>query len=175
MSTNSWKKRQTEQITCPSGQVCTVRRPSPDFNLKAGRIARTFTAAFARHSKEEDSQSVTDEARGLSAIEELSDAELLSITAFAKELLVAILVSPRLVARPSPGIENEIGPEDIPNLDFWFLFNYGMTGFMNAPVPVGGQEVSVATLETFRSDAGVSGDSPDSENVRDPAESSFEN
>jgi hypothetical protein len=40
LSNGGWKKRQTETITCPSGQVVQIRRPGPEFTLRAGKVRR---------------------------------------------------------------------------------------------------------------------------------------
>jgi hypothetical protein len=63
---------------------------------------------------------------------------------------------------------DEVGPDDIGD-DFWFLFNYAMTGYFNLSVPVGDQEVKVADLETFREESSVSGDSVDRPEVQSDA------
>jgi hypothetical protein len=110
--------------------------------------------------------------QGLEFISRMSDDELAAMVVFARELVCAMLVSPRLVQSRRPGT-NEVGPDDIGD-DFWFLFNYAMTGFFNLPIPVGGnQEVEINDLESFRSDPSVSGDSTDGQDVRtDPEQPS---
>lgn len=38
----TWKKRDVLRLECPSGNVCHVRRPSPEVSLKGGRVAHVF-------------------------------------------------------------------------------------------------------------------------------------
>jgi hypothetical protein len=92
--------------------------------------------------------------------EQMSDEELAAVVVFTRELVCAMLVSPKLVLNPNPS-KDEIGPDDIGE-DLWFLFNYGMTNFFGLKVPVGEAEVEVKDLETFRAEPGISGDSVDS-------------
>lgn len=154
---NGWKPRKTETLVCPSGQSVQVHRPGPEFMLRAGRVARTFTKA----SKPEEG--ATPE-YGLDVLAKMSDEELAAVMIFARELVCAMLVSPRLVQNPRPN-SNEVGPDDIGD-DFWFLFNYAMGGFFNLKVPVGEGEVEIADVESFRADGGVQGDSVDGESVQ---------
>ena len=162
---NGWKPRKTETLSCPSGQTVQVRRPGPEFMLRAGRVARTFSKAKQDEPKQEG-QSPTE--YGLDVIAKMSDEELAAVMIFARELVCAMLVSPKLVISPRPGF-NEIGPDDIGD-DFWFLFNYAMTGFFNLKVPVGDGEVQVSDLETFPDDLGVSRDGVDGESVQSDTE-----
>jgi len=154
---NNWK-RKIEPLTCPSGQVVKVRRPGPEFTLKAGKVARTFTQV----RKAAEGQG--EQEYGLDIIASMSDEELAAVMIFARELVCAMLVSPKLVKQPIN--DDEIGPDDIPDNDFWFLFNHGMTGFFNLRVPVGTEEVEVSDLTSFRRESGVSGHSLDGADVR---------
>jgi hypothetical protein len=160
-----WKRRKVETLTCPSGEKVQIRRPGPEFMLRAGKVARTFSQVSSHIPEVGDG--LSDHERGLQVIAEMSDTELAAVMIFARELVCAILVSPRLVQNPQS--EDEIGPDDIGD-DFWFLFNYAMTGFFNLRVPVGNQEVEVGDLKSFRPDAGVPGDSVDSAQVRSDPE-----
>src|SRR5687768_9673175 len=154
---NGWKPRKTAKVTCPSGQEVYVRRPGPELALRAGRVARTFTKLLPKNPDElEQLKDKSPE----EVIMEMSDEELASLTIFARELVVAMMVSPKLVLNPNPE-RDEIGPDDVGD-DFWFLFNYGMQNFYGIKVPVGESEVEVKDLETFREEPGVSGDSVDS-------------
>lgn len=163
-STNGgWKPRKTETLTLnESGQVVQIRRPGPEFTLKAARVVRTFTAKKANEVKQQPGETI--EEAGVRTIAEMSDEELAALTIFARELVCAMLVSPKLVLNPNPD-RDEIGPDDIGN-DFWELFNYGMTNFYNLRVPVGNDaEVEVKDLESFRAESGVSGASVDGAHV----------
>lgn len=162
-SNGQWKPRKTVPLTCPSGQVVQVRRPGPEFTFRLGRIAHTFSKAL----KPEDGQSSED--YGLSVIEKMSDEELASLMIFGREYICAMVVSPKIVLNPREGFD-EIGPDDIGD-DFWFLFNYAMAGFLGIKVPVGGEEVEVADLATFREEPGLPGHSVDSQDVREASES----
>lgn len=160
-----WKKRPIETLTCPtSGQQVQVRRPGPEFTLRAGKVARTFSHVA---DQDGDDDNLSPEERGLRVVSGMSDDELAAVMIFARELVCAMLVSPRLVQHPKS--EDEIGPDDIGD-DFWFLFNYAMTGFFGLRVPVGDREVEVADLKTFRDESGFSGDSDNSAEVRSDPE-----
>jgi hypothetical protein len=154
-----WKKRQIEILDCPSGQQVQIRRPGPEFTLRAGKVARTFSEVLTRKTEEEKDN--------LQVVAAMTDEERDAVMLFARELVCAMVVNPRLVQNPKG---DELGPDDIGE-DFWFLFNYGMTGFFNLPVPVGSaQEVEVADLKSFRAEPGVSGDSPNRAEVRPDTE-----
>ena len=150
-----WKPRPIEHLTCPSGQEVQVRRPGPEFMLRSGRVARTFTRAMG--------DKVKAAAGPEDFVDTLSGDELAAVVSFARELVCAMLVAPRLVVNPTK--EGDVGPDDIGD-DFWFLFNYGMTGYFNLSVPVGDGEVKVENLETFREEPSVPGDSVDGQDVR---------
>lgn len=156
---NGWKPSKAITITCPSGQEVQVRRPGPEFTIKAGRVSRTFTADRGAETKKRDDE--TAEQYYLRVITELSDEEIASLTAFARDFVPAMMVSPRLKLNPNPALD-EIGPDDIPGSDFWFLFNYGMTNFMGIKVPIGNTEVEAQDLNSFREQSGVPGNSVDS-------------
>lgn len=163
-----WQPRKAETLTCPSGQVVTVRRPGPEFALRAARIHKTFTKK-ANKSKEElekeqqEMEGLSPEEYGLKTLANMDDEELAGVMIFTRELVCAMLVSPRLVREPRPGM-NEVGPDDIGD-DFWWLFNYAMTGFYGLKVPVGDAEVEVADVESFRPESSFPGDSVDGESV----------
>jgi len=158
---NGWAPRKTIEVTCPSGKKPLVRRPGPEFMLRNGRIARTFSKSLSATDRR-PGQSMQD--YGSQVIEQMSDEELAALMIFARGLVVAMMVSPKLVLNPREGYD-EIGPEDVPPVDFWFLFNYGMENFIGIKVPVGDTEVEVSDLETFRGEPGIQGDSVDSVHV----------
>src|SRR5256885_4256692 len=89
---NKWRKRAVEPITCPSGQVVKDKRPGPEFVLRAGKVARTFSDVAGRENKKDKDY--------LTVIAEMSDEELTAVMIFARELVCAMLVSPRLVREP---------------------------------------------------------------------------
>lgn len=160
MSSNGdygWKPRKVEMITCPSGQKVQVRRPGPEFMLRVGKYARTFTAL-----KDQVTISAQDPTEHyLETIAKLDDEELAALMVFAREYVAASLVEPKLSRDPNYDA-GEIGPDDLPMADFWFLFGHGMSGFEGLAVPVGETEVQVSDLESFRGESGVSGSSVDS-------------
>lgn len=173
MSTNGWKPRKIEPFTCSSGKVVQVMRPGPEFALRASRVARTFTRKLSKEQEEQErleTQGMSPEEFGLYTLAKMDDEELAAVMIFARELVCAMLVSPKLVRQPRPGTD-EIGPDDIGN-DFWELFAYAMTNFYNLKVPVGDGEVEVKDLETFRPVSGVSGISEDSESISPTTEQS---
>lgn len=168
-----WKKRKAITVTCPSGQKVIVKRPGPEFYLRSGRVSRTFTLALTTEKDAPALDAPIEEKRDFweSKIERMSDSELEALVLFAKDLIVTMVVSPRLVLNPRED-SDEIGPEDIEH-DFWFLFAYGMANFVGIKVPVGApgaeSEVEVSDLETFRPESGVSRDSVDSAHVQPDA------
>lgn len=166
-----WAPRKTEMLTCPSGQEVQVRRPGPEFALRAGRVTRTFSEAIKRETEQAEAkeEGLTPDEFGQDVLDKLSDEELAAVLVFARELVCAMLVSPKLTRVPRPGFD-EIGPEDVPSGDFWFLFNYAMTGFYGLKVPVAEGEVEVSDLSNFRGESGISGDSVDSAEVRADSE-----
>lgn len=162
MSTNGWKPRQTEALECPSGQTAIIRRPGPEFVLRAGKVARTFSQVA------QDETEGTEQERGLSVIARMSDEEQNAVMTFARAMVCASVVSPKLYLNPREG---QIGPDDIGD-DFWFLFSYAMKNFFNLKVPVGDEEVQVSDLETFHGESSVSGDGVDGVDVRSNPEQS---
>jgi hypothetical protein len=139
--------------------------------LRAGRVARTFSKYASKEQKEQDEQekaTLSPEEYGLQTLAKMSDDELAAVMIFARELVCAMMVSPKLVREPHPD-RDEIGPDDIGD-DFWFLFNYGMTGYFNLKVPVGSGEVEIADVESFRPQPSVSGHSTDSAGIQSDAE-----
>lgn len=165
-----WKKRTAITLPCPSGQKVVVKRPGPEFILRSGRVARTFTQALTKDDNAPAADANLEQRRDywIEKIETMSDEELTALMLFAKDLIVTMVISPRIVLEPRED-SDEIGPEDIGN-DFWFLFAYGMANFVGIKVPVGApgaeSEVEVSDLETFRAESGVSGDSVDGANVQ---------
>lgn len=163
MSTNGngWAPRKTITVLCPSGKQPQVRRPGPEFMLRNGRVARTFSKSLSSAGPR-PGQSAED--YNSEVIEQMSDDELAALMVFARGLVCAMLVSPKLVLNPRED-HDEIGPDDMPTTDFWFLFNYGMENFIGIKVPVGEgdteTEVEVTDLETFRPESSVSGASVD--------------
>lgn len=162
-SNGKWQPRKTESLTCPSSQVVQVRRPGPEFMIRAGRAARTFSKTLPKKSEGQSPQDY-----GLKLLEDMSDEELAGLMIFARELICAMVVSPKIVLNPREGFD-EIGPDDIGD-DFWFLFNYAMEGFFNIKVPVGSGEVEVADLATFRGQSSVSGHGVDSQDIQSTSE-----
>jgi hypothetical protein len=127
----TWQKRAAIDLPCPSGAVCKVRRPSPEVSLKGGRILNVF------HPD-------TVNARG--AAEDLSDEEADQTYVFARQVVLAVVVSPVLSSdRNSEGLT----PEDIPPADFWLVFRWAMRGGSDIPVALEEGETTVETVETF--------------------------
>ncbi len=138
-----WKKRRVVTITCPSGVECDVRRPGPEIGLKGGKMMRVLHKLVGPEGKPLPFSEV------LTRIEALSDEELASLMIFAREVVMAAVVRPKLVARPSPGIEDEIGPDDIELQDFWHIFNWAMSGAPGVPIETKDGETTVEAVETF--------------------------
>jgi len=161
MSTNGngWKPRKPEKWTCPSGQEVLLRPPGPEFTLRLGRSPRTFSGD-GDLPKRKPGQ--TDEEFHKEMAEHISDDDLVAV---ARDLLVAMVESPKLVLNPDSSM-GEMGPDDT-GLDFWPLYNYGMHKYFarKVAVGVGTGEVEVTDLETFPQESGVSGDGVDGVHV----------
>lgn len=162
MSTNGnqWKPSLTHEVTCPSGQKVLVKRPGPEFAIRAGRIPNIFASEDPEDKKQEGE---TEEEYGKRLIGKWSNEEQQSLVDFARYLLVSMVVSPKLVLNPRPE-RGELGPDDTGD-DFWFLYKYGMDKFYREKVAVGDAEVEAKDLESFREESSVSGDSVDSLHV----------
>lgn len=136
---NSWQKRQTTTLNCPSGNQVLARRPGPDLALKAGKIAHIL--------KRNDAGTNVDQQ--LDYIAGLPEAELDQLMAFARVVLVDVIVQPQLSLTPR---EDQFSPDDVPLNDFWFIFVWAMNGGPTMPVKLeGGEETTVEAVETFPS------------------------
>lgn len=152
---NGWKPRKSEKWVGPSGQEVLTRRPGPEFTL---RLGRSPGALGAGKNLPERAEGQTDDEYAQEVLKHISDEEMVGM---ARELIVAMVESPKLVLNPKPDTE-EIGPDDT-GVDFWPLYQYGMDKYFNikAPVKAGDGEVEVSDLKTFPEQPGVSGDSVD--------------
>jgi hypothetical protein len=99
-----------------------------------------------------------DEKAVLDLVSALSAEEFGAFMLFAREIVRAALVSPRIVVRDdgdeTPLKDDEVAPDDIPELDFWAIFRWATA--QDRAVKVDKGEVSVDALGNFPSDAGVS-------------------
>lgn len=156
MSTNGngWKPRKSEKWTCPSGQEVWTRQPGPEFTL---RLGRTPNALNGSKDVPKQAEGESEEDYGKRVMEHVSDEDLVT---HARQLIVAMVESPKLVLDPKPG---ELGPDDT-GTDFWPLFQYGMDKYfkVKGKVKVGDGEVEASVLETFPGESAVSGDGVDS-------------
>lgn len=134
MSENVWQKRTTMKLPCPSGMVCEVRRPSPEASLKGGRLVHIFSSGA--NAQQAD----------------LSDEEAAKVYLFARQLILASVVSPVLVSDESA---EGLTPEDIPPADFWFVFTWAMRGGRGIPVATREGETTVEAVETFPDESGA--------------------
>jgi hypothetical protein len=151
---SKWRAEATRELTLPSGEVVTVRVPGLDVYVKHGRLPATLVSKMAE---------VKTGSQGLaaaSAIEFLNRLEPVEFEAFmlfARELVRAALVSPRIVVRDegdeTPLDDDEVAPGDIPTGDFWALFNWASTADRKIQTARG--EVSSAELGNFRPDASI--------------------
>jgi len=142
---NQWRKRLTTSLLCPSGNVATVRRPGPDMALKAGKIARILQKQNVSAQSDIDKQ--------LEFIETMPDDELEKLMGFARVLLSDCVIDPPLSLNPREG---QLGPDDVPLGDFWFIFTWAMNGGRDMPVKLAEGETTVAAVETFPSEQGSS-------------------
>src|SRR5437763_6670126 len=107
---NNWRKRIITEITCPSGNVVTVRRPGASMALKAGKISRLLDGQ-PKDAKNLEAQ--------ITWMESLSDDELDLLTDYAERIMPDIVVKPVVSLNPKDG---EYHPHDIPVADFWNIF-----------------------------------------------------
>lgn len=170
----TWKKRKIETVVCPSGVTVKVRRPGPEFMLRTGRLARTFINIMDNAAREAAADAAAGDnlnkvERGLRMIEKMTDDEFAAYIGFSRELVCAMLVSPKLVREPDPN-SDEIGPDDVEQQDFWHLWGYAMAGYYGLKVPVGegdtAGEVEIADVANFRGDSNVSAIRTDGPEVR---------
>lgn len=157
MSTNGnqWKPSRPIEVTCPSGQKVMVKRPGKEFSIKAGRVGRTFSAVL---TKEDRLKNETEEEYNARLLDGMSDNEAEASVDYCRLLLVAMCVSPKLYLKPK---EDQLGPDDLPDNDFWFLVNFHSNNYAGSTVPVGETEVEAESFDTFRDESGVSGSSVD--------------
>lgn len=89
----------------------------------------------------------------LELIEKLPDDELNKLMAFARVVIVDVVMQPVLVANPKEG---QLGPDDVPLGDFWYIFTWAMNGGPDMPVKLTEGETTVEAVGTFPSgqDAG---------------------
>lgn len=137
-STNVWRKRLTTQLECPSGSVATVRRPGPDLALKAGKIARIF-----QKQRQDDAGDIDKQ---LEFIAELPDDELNKLMSFARVLIADVVIQPTISLHPKEG---QLGPDDVPLGDFWFIFTWAMNGGPTMPVKLVEGETDIETVNHF--------------------------
>lgn len=140
MSENVWRKRPTVSLTCPSGTVATVRRPSPGIMLKAGRVQRIFAK-----QKPEDAGNIDKQ---LEFLETLPEDELAAVWAFARVVVCDAVLQPVLQLQPKEG---QLSPDDIPAADFWFVFTWAQNGGPDMPVQLKEGETTVEAVENFPS------------------------
>ena len=135
---NKWRKRLTTSLECPSGNVVTVRRPGPDLALKAGKIAHIF---------QKQKPSTIDEQ--LEVIANLPDKELDALMSFARVLIADVVVMPHLFLHPQ---DEQLGPDDVPLEDFWFIFTWALNGGPTMPVKLKEGETTVEAVGNFPSE-----------------------
>ncbi len=153
-SENTWSKRAVTQLECPSGNTVVARRPGPDMALKAGKIARILQRQTGAGG---------DVDKQLEFIETLPDDELDKLMSFARVLIVDCVVQPTLSLTPKEG---QLGPDDVPLNDFWFLFTWAMNGGPDIPVKTREGVTTVEAVRTFPEPEGSSADAgEDSGNI----------
>lgn len=138
--TNQWRKRTTIALTCPSSGIkIIVRRPGPDLALKAARLPRVLQS---------QDPAKMNPATQLEIIEKLPDDELNKVMAFARILIADVVIDPVLSLHPKEG---QLSPDDVPLLDFWWIFGQAMAGFPSEPVKLTEGETDIETVRTFPS------------------------
>ena len=164
MSTNGnqWKPLTAEKWICPTGQVVWIRQPGPELTIRLGRLPKAVAGNMPprRHGQTEEEYDRALEEYTREALQKVDDEEIVTS---ARQLLVAMLESPKLVLNPRHEL-GELGPDDT-GIDFWPLYEHGMNKYFRAGrklIKAGEGEVEEKDLETFRAESGVSGDSVDS-------------
>lgn len=128
----------TEELTLPSGFVVDVRRPPLTAWMMNGRVPERLLASAMGGDKAKAGQS----------LETMKDGEMLQMLKFVRDVVVATVISPRIVVGAAPDAEDEIDPSRIPEGDFYAVFNWAMS----VPVKTAdGGSLSAPALETFRS------------------------
>lgn len=155
---NTWQKRATTMLSCPSGNQVEVRRTGPDLAIKAGRFARVLKKLAGP-----DGKPLTAEEQ-VAKIAELPDDELEQVMAFARVVVADVCVSPRLYLRP---VNEQLGPDDLPLSDFWYINTWAMSGGPTMPVATKEGETDIESVGNFpgESEPGISSGS-DSEAVQ---------
>lgn len=139
MSENLWRKRTTQALVCPSGNKIIVRRHGPDLAIKSGKLARVFQG--------HDLNTLGSD-KVLEIIENLPDGELEKLMHFARVLITDVVINPPLSLHPKEG---QLGPDDVPLGDFWFIFTLAMKGFPEMPVSLEEGETTVEAVDSFPS------------------------
>lgn len=136
---NSWTKRTSVILDCPSGSRCRVMRPGPELALRVARLQRTLKPLvdISRVESEEEAEPVTEASMAL-----------------ARETVAVTVIEPRLYLNPGP---EQVGVDDIDPKDFWFIFDWAVNGGRSAPVNMnGGAKTTVEAVETFPVESGSS-------------------
>lgn len=159
----SYRKRRaqasepTAELTLPSGEVFTVRRPPLQVWVAAGKIPQSFLRKMG------------GDAGAISAAQ-LSDAETLAAIEFVRDAIVYACVSPKLVIGGTG--EDELDPSELDPADFEFLTGWIMQGCPGVPVRTKEGETSIEALDRFRQKrpgGGTVGAGDNSDEVSDEA------
>lgn len=137
MSENTWRKRETISLECPTGNKVIARRPGPDLALRAGKVARILQA-------QTEAGATVD--KQLEFIEKLPEDELDKLMGFARILVADVVIQPPLSLHPKEG---QLSPDDVPLNDFWFIFTWAMNGGPTMPVKLREGETDIETVRTF--------------------------
>ena len=120
-----WRASRYTELTLPSGETVEVRIPSLNVFVTYGRLPAsllTKMAGFAAKGTAEDAKAVPN------LVSDLSADEFGAFMLFAREIVRAALVSPCIVVKEdgdeTPLKDDEVAPEDIPELDFWAIFRW---------------------------------------------------
>lgn len=71
---------------------------------------------------------------------------------FARQLVLATVVEPKLSDKEKP---DALTPEDVPPVDFWYLFKWAMRGGPGLPVAMEEGDATVESVETFPVEPGA--------------------
>lgn len=122
-----------------------MKRPGPEIGIRGGQLMRVLQ----RLQPPKDVEAHETAEKMIARMESLTDDDFTRLMVFARQVVMAALVIPKLVAMPSPGVENEIGPDDIPFPDFFFIFMWATSGSTGIPVATKDGETTVEAVETF--------------------------
>jgi|SRR5215213_2012693 len=137
-------------LTLPSGAVVEVKRPGPEVYLKFGQMPQALVSLLVKTKNPDQLEHATV----MASFAQLSDEEFKQYMLFARDIVAASVVRPKIVVGATG--EDEIDPSDIPPGDFWHLVSWAALAARGIPVQTTKGDTTVEAVETFRPEQGVS-------------------